>query len=159
MLSIHPSYIFPHFTPTHTHTQRHTHTQTHTHMHSCCTPSLSSMLIKYLFCSILRHVKNLCSKHSPYGNQFISFVQLCMTVCNPRFCSTPGFLVYHQLPELAEIQIHWILDAILTSHPLSTPSPWPSFLSSIRIFSNETVLCIRWTKNWSFSFSVSPSSE
>ena len=143
MLSVHPSHIFPHFTHTHTHTQRHTHTQTHTHMHSCCTPSLSSMLIKYLFCSILRHVKNLCSKHSPYGNQFISFVQLCPTVCNPMDCSTPGLLVHHQLPELAETQVHGIPDAIQPSHPLPSPSSWPSFLPSIRIFSNVAILCIR----------------
>ena len=157
MLSVHPSHIFPHFT--HTHTHRHTHTQTHTHTHSCCTPSLSSMLIKYLFCSILRHVKNLCSKHSPYGIQFISFVQLCPTVCSLRNCSTPWFLVHHQLPELAESHVHGIPDAIQPSHTLSSPSSWPSFLPSIRIFSNEAVLCIRWTKYWSCSFSVSPSSE
>ena len=137
----------------------HTHTNLHTHTHRCCEPSLSSMLTKYLFVFHFETREELCSKHSPYGNQFISFVQLCMTVCNPRFCSTPGFLVHHQFPELDEIQVHWILDAMQTSHPLVSPSYWPSFLPSIRIFSNETVLCIRWTKYWSCSFSVSPSSE
>ena len=101
----------------------------------------------------------MCLKHSPYCNQFISFVQLCPTVCNPRDCSTPGFLVHHQLPELAETQVYGIPDAAQPSHPLSSSSPWPSFLPSIRIFPNETVLCIRWTKYWSCSFSVSPSSE
>ena len=84
----------------------HKHTQTCTHTHRCCERSLSSMLTKYLFVFHFETREELCSKHSPYGNQFISFVQLCMTVCNPRFCSTPGFLVHHQLPELAEIQIH-----------------------------------------------------
>ena len=100
----------------------------------------------------------MCSKHSTYGNQFISFVQLCPTVCNPMDCSTPGLLVHHQFPELADSHVHGIPNAIQPSHPLSSPSSWPSFLPSIRIFSNETVLCIRWAKYWSCSFSVSSSS-
>jgi len=107
----------------------------------------------------LIHVKNLCSKHSPYCNQFISFVQLRQTVCNPMDYSTPGFLVHHQLPELAETQVLRIPDAIQPSNLISSPSPWPSFLPSIRIFSNETVHCIRLTKYCCCSFSVSPSSE
>ena len=45
------------------------------------------------------------------------------TLCNPMDCSTPGFPVHHQLPELAETQVHWIPSAIQPSHPLSSPSP------------------------------------
>ena len=71
----------------------------------------------------------------------------------------PGFLVHHQLPEATQTHVHHVGDAIQPSHPLSSPSP-PAFkLPSIRVFSNELVLHIRWPKYWSFSFSISPSNE
>ena len=73
--------------------------------------------------------------------------------------STTGFPVHHQLPELAQTHIHRVSDAIQPSHPLSSPSPPASAFPSIRVFSNESVLCIRWSKYWSFSFSISPSHE
>ena len=70
-----------------------------------------------------------------------------------------GFPVHHQLPELAQTHVRRVGDAIQPSHPLLSPSP-PAFnLSSIRVFFNESVLCIRWPKYWSFSFSISPSNE
>ena len=73
-------------------------------------------------------------------------------------CSTSGFPVYHQLPELAQTHVHWVSDAIQPSPPLSSPSP--SFnLPPIRVFSKESVLHLRWPKYWSFSFSVSSSNE
>ena len=66
---------------------------------------------------------------------------------------------YHQLPELAQTHVHRDGDAIQPSHPLSSPSP-PAFnLSQLRVFSNESALCIRWSKYWSFSFSISPPNE
>ena len=74
-------------------------------------------------------------------------------------CSTPGFPVHHQLLELAQTHVHRVSDAIQPSHPLSSPSPLPSIFPSIRVFSNESVLNIRWPKYWSFSFSISPSNE
>ena len=55
-----------------------------------------------------------------------SVAQLCPTLCDPMDCSTPGFLVHHQLPELAETHVHQVGDAIQPSHPLSPPSP-PGF--------------------------------
>ena len=72
----------------------------------------------------------------------------------------PGLPVHHQLPEPTQTHVHHVSDAIQPSHPLSSPSP-PAFkLShSIRVFSNELVLHIRWPKYWSFSFSISLSSE
>ena len=71
----------------------------------------------------------------------------------------PGFPVHYQLPELTQIHVHQVSDAMQPSHPLSFPSP-PTFnLSSIRVFSNESILHIRWPKYWSFSFSISPSNE
>ena len=71
----------------------------------------------------------------------------------------PGFPVYHQLLELNQTQVHQVGDAIQPSHPLSSPSPPALNLSSIRVFSNESALCIRWPKYWYFSFNISPSNE
>ena len=65
----------------------------------------------------------------------------------------------HQLPELTQTHVHQVSDAIQTSHPLLSPSSPALNLSTIRVFSNESVLCIRWPKYWSFSFSISPSNE
>ena len=69
--------------------------------------------------------------------------------------STSGFSVHHQLPELAQTHVHRVGDAILCRPLLLLPLIFPS----IRIFSKESVLPIRWPKDWSFSFSISPSSE
>ena len=73
--------------------------------------------------------------------------------------STPGLPVCHQLLEFTQTYVHWVGDAIQPSHPLLTLLLPPSILSSIRVFSNESVLQIRWTKYWSFSFNISPSNE
>ena len=54
--------------------------------------------------------------------QHSSVTQSCLTPCNSVDCSTPGFPVHHQLPELAQTQVHWVGDAIQPSHPLSSPS-------------------------------------
>ena len=92
-------------------------------------------------------------------HRFSSVAQLCLTLCEPMDCSTPGFPVHHQLLELAQTHVHWVGDAMQPSHPLLFPSP-PAFnLSSYRIFSNESILRIRWPKCWSFSFSTSPPNE
>ena len=58
--------------------------------------------------------------------QFSSDAQSCPTLCDPVDCSTPGFPVYHQLPELAQTHVHRVSDAIQPSHPLLSPSP-PAF--------------------------------
>jgi len=85
-----------------------------------------------------------------------SSVQSCPTLCNPMDCSTLGFPVHHQLPELAQTHVHRVSNAIQPSHPLLLP---PSIFPSIRVFSNEYILHIRWPKYWSFSFNISPSNE
>ena len=72
-------------------------------------------------------------------------------------CSMPGFLVHHQLLDPTQTHVHWVGDAIQPSHPLLLLPP--SVFSSIRVFSKESVLRIRWPKYWSFSFSISPSNE
>ena len=91
-------------------------------------------------------------------HQFSSVAQSCLTLCNPMDCSTPGFPVHHQLPELAQIHVHRVSDAIYPSRPQSSPSH-PAFnLSQHLVFSNKSILHIRWPKYWSFSFGISPSS-
>ena len=90
---------------------------------------------------------------------FSSAAQLCPTLRDPMDCSTPGFPVHDQLPELAQIHAHHISDAIQPSHPLSSPLHLPSIFPSIRIFSNESALHTRQPKYWNFSFTISPSNE
>ena len=96
---------------------------------------------------------------SPAFQSVSSIAQSCPTLCNPMDCSTPGFPVHHQLLELAKTHVHQVGGAIQPSHPLSSPSPPALNLPSIRVFSDESGLCIRWPKYWSFSLSISPSSE
>ena len=74
-------------------------------------------------------------------------------------CRSPGFPVHHQLPDLTQTHVHWVSDAIqhlILCHPFLL---LPSIFPSIRVFFSEPVLCIRWPKYWSFSFSISPSNE
>ena len=88
--------------------------------------------------------------------QFSTVTQSCPTLCNPMNRSTPGLPVHHQLPEFTQTHIHRVSDAIQPSHPLSSPSVIPP---SIRVFSSESTLRMRWPKYWSFSFSIIPSKE
>ena len=74
-------------------------------------------------------------------------------------CSMPGLPVYHQLQEFTQTHIHWVSDAIQPSHPLSSLLLLPPIPPSIRVFSNESTLHMRWPKYWSFSFSIIPSKE
>ena len=91
--------------------------------------------------------------------QFSSVTQSCLTLCDPMDCSTLGLPVHCQLPEPVETHVHQVRDAIQPSHPLSPSYPLPSISSSIRVFSVESALHIRWPKYWNFSFSISPSYE
>ena len=70
---------------------------------------------------------------------------------------TPGFPVFHYLPESAPTHVRWVSDTIHPSHPLCPLLP--SVFPSIKVFSSELALCIKWPKYWSFSFSISPSNE
>ena len=62
-------------------------------------------------------------------SQFSSVAQSCPTLCDPMDCSTPGFPVHHQLPELTQTHVHRVGDAIQPPHPLPSPSPPASNLS------------------------------
>ena len=73
--------------------------------------------------------------------------------------STPGLPVHHHLPEFTQTHVHRVRNAIQPSHPLLSPSPPAPNRLSIRVFSNESTLGMRWPKYWSFSFSIMPSKE
>ena len=87
--------------------------------------------------------------------QFLS----CVWLCDPMNCSTPGLPVHHQLPEFTQTHVHKVTHAVHPSHPLLSPFLLPPIPPSIRVFSHESTLCMRWPKYWSFSFSISPSNE
>ena len=80
-------------------------------------------------------------------------------LCDPVDRSTQGLPVNHQLPEFTQTLIHRVSDDIQPSHPLLSPSPPVPNPLSIRVFSNESTLRMRWPKYWSFTFSISPSKE
>ena len=85
--------------------------------------------------------------------------QSCLTLCDSMDYSTPDFPVHHQLPELLKfMSIKSVMPSnhLILCRPLLLP---PSIFSNIRVFSNESVLCIRWPKYWGFSFNISPSNE
>ena len=110
------------------------------------------------FCSSLKNIN--CSDHQTVKQFSVQFS--CSVVSNslqPHELQTPGLPLHHQLPEFTETHVHQVGDAIQPSHPLSSPSPPALNPSSIRMFSNESTLRMRWPKYWSFSFSTSPSSE
>ena len=90
-------------------------------------------------------------------SQFSSVAQLCLTLCYTMNHSTPGFPVHHQLPEFTQTHVHRGDDAISSS--VVPFSSCPQSLPASGSFSNESTLFMRWPKYWSFSFSISPSSE
>ena len=116
----------------------------------------------YLLC--LLHWQADCLPVSHLGNpvvivQFSSVAQLCLTLCDPMNHSMPGLPVHHQLLESTQpmsIELVMPFNHLILCRPLLL---LPSIFPSIRVFSNESVLCIRWPKYWSFSFNISPSNE
>ena len=91
--------------------------------------------------------------------QFSSVAQLCLTLCNSMDCSMPGLPVHHQILELTQLMpIELVMSSnhLILCHPLLL---LPSIFPSTRVFSNESVLRIRWPTYWSFTFSISPSNE
>ena len=90
---------------------------------------------------------------------FSSVAQSCPTLCDPMDHSMPGLPVHHQLPESTKPMS---IKSVMPSNHLILCRPLlllPSIFPSIRVFSNESTLRMRWPKYWSFSFSISPSSE
>ena len=109
-------------------------------------------------------VKNLFFNNSAYFDlalkvQFSSVNQLCPTLCIPMDCSMPGSLSItdsQSLSKLMSIELVIPYNHLILCHPLLL---LPSIFPSIRVFWNESALCIRWLKYWSFSFNISPSNE
>ena len=107
----------------------------------------------------LKEAEDIKKRWQEYTDQIRSVAQSCPTLWDPMNRSRPGLPVHHQLPEFMQTYVHWVSDAIQPSHPLSSPSP-PAFNLSQHhglfkwISSSHQV-----AKVWSFSFSISPSSE
>ena len=91
-------------------------------------------------------------------SQFSLVAQSYLTLCDPMDCSTPGFPVHHQLPELKLMFIELVKSSnhLILCRPLVL---LPSIFPSIKVFSNESVLRIKRPKYWSFSFNISPFNE
>ena len=108
------------------------------------------------------HLSHAWNWFIPFRNskcKISSVAQSCPTLCDLMDCSTPGLPVYHQLPELTQLMS---IESVMPSNHLILCCPLlllPSIFSSIRVFSNESALRIRWPKYWSFSFNISPSNE
>ena len=110
-------------------------------------PSMGSQRVRHEGSDLVAAICCPVSSSKPYiipSVQFSSFTQSCPTFCDPMDCSTPGFPVHHQLPELAQTHVHRVGDATQPSHlPLS--SSLPAFnLSQHQGLSNKSVLHIRW---------------
>ena len=91
--------------------------------------------------------------------QFSSVAQPCPTLCGPMNRSTPGLPVHHRLPEFTQTQS---IESVMLSRHLILCRPLlllPPIPPSIRVFSNESTLRMRWPKYWSVSFSIIPSKE
>ena len=91
--------------------------------------------------------------------QFISVAQSCPILCDPMNRSTPGLPVHHKLPEFTQTSI---IESVMPSSHLILCRPLlllPRIPPSVRVFSNESTLPMRWPKHWSFSFSIIPSKE
>ena len=112
---------------------------------------------KFLYSSIFC---KMWFSHRHLNASVSSVAQLCLTFCDPMNRSTPGLPIHHQLPESTQTQVHWVGDAtnhLILCRPLLLPPP---IFPSIRVFSNESALHIRWQpKYWSFSLNISPSNE
>ena len=124
---------------------------------------LTSQLLFLLYISLLlREYPRKVDKKSGVLEEISSVVfssSVVYVALDTMDCRKPGLPVHHQLPQLTHTHVHWVSDAsnhLILCRPLLLP---PSVFSRIRVFSNRSVLHIRWPKYWSFSFCVSPSNE
>ena len=105
-----------------------------------------------------RRQHDIVKQLSANSVQFSSVAQSCPTLCDPMNRSTPGFPAHHQLPEFTQTHVHRVMPSsrLILCCPLLLLPPIPP---TIRVFSNESTLHMRWPKYWSFSFSIIPSKE
>ena len=116
------------------------------------------MLIIGLLAGDMMTVSSCPSKNDTIF-QFSSVTQSCLTLCNPMDCSTLELPVHHRLPSLLK---HISIESVMPSNHLILYRPLlllPSIFPSIKVFSDKSVIRIRWSKNWSFNFNISPSNE
>ena len=88
-----------------------------------------------------------------------SVAQSCLTLCDPMDCSMPGLPFHHNSQSLLKLkttELEMPSNHLILCRPLLL---LPSIFPSIRVFSKESVVCIRWAEYWSFSFSINPSNE
>ena len=143
-----------------------------------CLPAESDLLLLFSHSVVsdslrhhgLQHARLPCPSPSPRacsnscplrGYICYSVAQSCLTLCDPMDCSMPGCPVLYHLLEFFQTHVHWVGDANQPSHSLSSHPLLllPSIFPSIRVFSNKSVLRIRWPKDSSFSFSIILSKE
>ena len=101
----------------------------------------------------------LHSSHTPANSvHFSSVTQSCQTLCNPMDTRQPSLSITHSRSLLRLTSIESVMPSsyLILCRPLLLLPPIPP---SIRVFSNESTLCMRWPKYWSFSFSIIPSKE
>ena len=115
--------------------------------------SLSSIFLHLIYWIIIANILTGLIKCLLFS------IQSCQTLCDPMDCSMPGFPVFIISQNLLKLMF---IELIMPSNYLILCCPLlflPSVFPSIRVFSNESALHIRWPKHWSFSFSISPSNE
>ena len=113
--------------------------------------------IHYKNSQLISDYKDPIGVYIKYIFQFSSVVHLCLTLCDPMDSSTQGLPVHHQsLLKLMSIKSVMPSNHLILGRPLLLP---PSIIPSIRVFCSESVLHIRWSTYWSYSFSISLSNE
>ena len=121
---------------------------------------VNSLALSLLYGPIFTSIHNYWKNHNSATFSSFHFSHSVVSdSCDPVNRNMPGLPVHHQLLEFTQTHVHRVGDAIQPSHPLSSPSLLPPIPPSIRLFSNESTLRMRWPKYWSFSFSISHSKE
>ena len=129
----------------------------HQFLHPHCPEhsSVSTQQCRFIHLGFLITIRYLLTQECYREFQFSSVAQSYPTLCNPMNCSTPGLPVHHQLLEFTQTHVHRVGDAIhshlILCRPLFILPPIPP---SIRVFSKESTLRMRWPKYWSFSLSI-----
>ena len=118
------------------------------------------MPVLFFSCAFPNSLSSICVGQYMVISCFLllsySFAKLCLTLCDPVDYTTPAFSISWSLLKLMSMESVMPSNRLILCHPLLL---LPSIFPSIRVFSNDSVLCIRWPKYWSFSYSISPSHE
>ena len=129
------------------------------HGHSTSSSSSHYVSLIFLFLCQVQWVFLKLLSTTYVSVQFSSVIQLCPILYDSMYCSTTGFPVQHQPPQLTQTHVHRLGDAKQPSHPLSSPSYPAFYLSQYQGLFNGSALLIRWQKYWSIRFTISPSNK